>query len=390
MSSAPEAFFDRHGSKTVVRPTTDPKARAKIALQTVDPRTLAGKPIAPTRFAFGGQLFPRQAVSMLAGQSGFGKSQLMVQGLMAAATGGDLFGLAAIPCNCLAIFSEDSLDEIHARLARTCSATGIELADLGRLRISSRVGMDNVMTAMDPATRMPALTPFFAHVMETALDHQARLIVLDSKHDFYALSENDRGLARWFTGRLREIAIECDAAVVLLDHPSRAGLADGSLESGSTAWRAAVRQFVVLDAPDPEDREARSLRVTKSNYTSGDLDIRLRMSGGVLTAEEPAPSGYVGAIDRSNRETHAEAIFLACLKTLADQGRYVSDRVRASNYAPRLIAQLPSGKSIKTDALRAAMERLFERGAIEIGPAGRDAYRRPVDGIRLKTPGPQA
>jgi hypothetical protein len=59
-------------------------------------------------------------------------------------------------------------------------------------------------------------------------------------------NENDRAQARQFIGMLRGLAIRHECAVLLLSHPSVAGIASGGGSSGSTAWNNSVRSRLYL------------------------------------------------------------------------------------------------------------------------------------------------
>ena len=73
------------------------------------------------------------------------------------------------------------------------------------------------------------------------------VFVLDTLADLHAGQENDRATARQFIGFLRGLALRHELAVVLLAHPSNAGMASGSGLSGSTAWNASVRSRLYLE-----------------------------------------------------------------------------------------------------------------------------------------------
>ena len=84
------------------------------------------------------------------------------------------------------------------------------------------------------------------------------------------------------------MAMRCEAALLLLAHPSRTGLATGALDGGSTAWHNSVRSRWTL-APEAADDGGTStgliLTRAKSNYAAGDdPTIRLQWARGTLRA----------------------------------------------------------------------------------------------------------
>lgn len=117
------------------------------------------------------------------------------------------------------------------------------------------------------------------------------LLVLDTLADFFGGNENDRAQARQFIGMLRGLAIRHDCAVLLLSHPSVAGISSGVGSSGSTAWNNSVRSRLYLSRVTGEDGyepnpDARRLAVKKSNYGRIGAEILLHWDKGVFVAEE--------------------------------------------------------------------------------------------------------
>ena len=84
----------------------------------------------------------------------------------------------------------------------------------------------------------------------------------------------------------------------------------------------------------------------------------------------------------------ADLAFLSCLDNLRSEGREVSDKSRASNYAPWVFENRPEATGYAYKAIQHAMERLFARGAIRVegyGPSpsrhfARIVRREPAEG----------
>lgn len=138
-----------------------------------------------------------------------------------------------------------------------------------------RFGEDNLLMSFDHS--VGKLTPFFEMLLNEANKFGAQLIVVDTAADVFGGNENDRGQVRQFTGKclghLPHLAREINGCVVLLAHPSRAGLASGTGDSGSTGWSNAFRSRAFLYAPaaeqgEPLDRYARLLSRRKANYAT--------------------------------------------------------------------------------------------------------------------------
>jgi hypothetical protein len=87
---------------------------------------------------------------------------------------------------------------------------------------------------------------------------QPAVVILDTLADLFPDNENDRAQARQFVGMLSAIAIKYKCAVILLAHPSPAGLNNGTGTSGSTGWNNSVRSRLYL---------TRVIQATNQNQT---------------------------------------------------------------------------------------------------------------------------
>jgi len=353
------------------------------AVKLVDPITLQGQPIPERPWRVDGWV-PDLQVTMLNGDGGIGKTMLAQQLLTAAATGTQWIGLDVKPAKAMGFFCEDDDDELTIRQSKINESMGLDWADLENLAWQSRVGEDNALADFDRETWALRESDFYRSVLRTAMDYGAQLVVLDSLHDFYTANENDRSLARSFIGMLRRIAIAIDGAVLVTCHPSRAGRSDGSGESGSTAWSNAVRSRLYFRNPnDDDDPDARELTSMKVNYGPRGRCVPLKWEAGVFVPPF-APTGAVAAMERRNCET----IFLELLDRLAAEGRPVSAKLRASNYAPKAMAKVPKGDRqgfVKKDFER-AMESLFADKMINVGTY-KDQSRHDREGIFRSAPG---
>jgi RecA-family ATPase len=196
------------------------------------------------------------------------------------------------------------------------------------------------------------------------------LIVLDNSADIFGGDENDRAQVRQFIGMLRGLAIRANAGVVLTSHPSLTGQQSGTGLSGSTAWHASVRSRLYMKravtAKDEEpDPSLRMIEVMKSNYGPVGEIINIRWKDGVFV-----PVTSMSSLDRVAAERAADDLFLKLLDRWQQQGRSVSDKSAANNYAPRMFATDPDGKGQRR-ALVDAMARLFAAGKIKVETYGR-------------------
>jgi RecA-family ATPase len=179
-----------------------------------------------------------------------------------------------------------------------------------------------------------------------------------------------RRQVRAFLAMLRKIAREHATAIVLLDHPSVRGMADGSGTANSVDWRNSVRSMLHLSDPEKEDPDARTLTVTKSNYGRTGEKMTLRWAGLTFTtaiAGETSP--YRAAADRE-----VDELFLRLLDRFAAQGRTVRPNTGRGS-APAEMADEPDAGGVKAEAFRAAMVRLLTAGTVRIVESGPPSRR---------------
>ena len=357
-------------------------------LKTVDPTTLARKDIPVMKWLVKDWI-PWKYVTALYGDGGTGKS-LLSQMLMTSASTGKLWlGEDVTKCRALGFFCEDNEDVLHIRQAAINAEMKLGFKDLGDMRWITRLGEDNVLMDFLREGRGTA-TEIYRRLLATALDFDAKLVVIDTAADTFGGNEIIRGQVRQFINLLGRLAKDIDGVVVLCAHPSLSGMSSGSGTGASTAWNNSVRSRLYLEHYTPQDDdladEVDDLRVLtrkKSNYSSKGEDIKLRWQDGAFRAVlGPESEDTVARIERQVREKSADSDFLDGLQQLTKQNRNVSPAPTAHNYAPKLIRNLP-GIDRKPRELEAAMERLFSANIIEVGVFGKDAHRKNKNGLIL-------
>ena len=261
----------------------DPDARRRVRpLDVLDPLQWHDKPIPERPWLVTG-LIPRRVVTLISGDGGLGKSLLAQQLLTACATGRDWLSRGTMSCRALGLFCEDDSDELHRRQAKINRHYGIGFADLGDLNLASRVGDDSVLLEWEREWFTGKETAIYNQIFNYCRDNGVQAIVLDSLHDIFSGNENKRAHARQFVNALRDIAIACDAAVIVTAHPSLSGRASGTGEGGSTGWHNAVRSRLYLKTPpDEPDEDIRVLATMKANYGRKGKEMPLRWFDGVF------------------------------------------------------------------------------------------------------------
>lgn len=233
-------------------------------------------------------------VTLFSGPPGLGKSLLCLQLQVAAALGKDNwlgFKLANKPTTTLGFYCEDDIDTLQRRLFHICNFYNVNYSQmLQRVRFVCRVGEEHnalVTYKGENATR----TPLFYQLAELIRSLDPSITIIDTVADTFLGNENARPQVRSFVTSMRHLAMINRGGFLLCAHPSRAGLADGTGQSGSTAWEGSVRARIYLnrarsekkdDNGDPIPSEERILKIMKSNYGPSGDKVRLKFEHNVL------------------------------------------------------------------------------------------------------------
>lgn len=247
-------------------------------------------------------LIPSNTVTLLTGNGGEGKSLLGVQLLTCAVTSTKWLGRDVKQVRAMGIFCEDDKDELMRRTHGIIGPSGGSFGDLHGLTFFDRDGKDSVMYEAEHNDSNGRLTNFFHRVRETVGKDGAQILVLDSLYNFFGGNENSRPQVNQFIGGLKTLAKECDCAVVMVGHPSRAGMGQGGDgTSGNTAWHNAVRSRLYLHrkkhpSGDPDKKGPLILEPMKSNYGQLGTSIELMYEQGrfePVHVETSADAGIV-------------------------------------------------------------------------------------------------
>jgi len=239
---------------------------------------------------------------------------------------------------------------------------------------------DTVLAAPDRGSNTLKPTTLWHRVEALIAAWRPALTVFDPLADLFGGDENSRPQARQFIGMLRGLARRQNTTVVLLAHPSLAGMASRSGSSGSTAWNNSVRSRLYLtritreDGPKSNiepDADRRLLTAVKSNYARRGTEIALRWRAGVFVPEDTASAELAAGPQQA---LHDE-VFLDLLERYRRQGREVS-ATPSANFAPATFTKEPGASGISRLALTGAMNRLLGDGRIAIEEFGPPSKRR--------------
>ncbi|MHC4043561.1 AAA family ATPase [Bradyrhizobium sp. 23AC] len=313
---------------------------------------------------------PSGDLTIMSGNGGSGKTEIITQLLVhVAASLPDWLGCTIEAGAALFLSCEEPEHNIRDRVERICKHRCIDPYKLPDLHM---LFPDLESTWLVHANKDGRLSraPLLDWLEAWIIEHKPRLVVVDNVAAVFDGEAIARRQVRAFLAMLRKIAREHDTAIVLLDHPSVRGMADGSGTANSVDWRNSVRSMLHLSDPDKDDPDARALTVTKSNYGRTGEKVTLRWGGLTFTtamAGEASP--YRAAAERD-----VDEMFLRLLDRFAAQGRTVRPATGRGS-APSEMADEHDAGGIKAEAFRVAMGRLLTAGTIRIVESGPPSKR---------------
>ncbi|WP_026202322.1 AAA family ATPase [Bradyrhizobium sp. WSM2793] len=369
----PVDSFDAFGGMPadMAFPGSAPETRSSTAFQPITPATWKGTVSVPQRWVAENRI-PSGDVTILSGNGGSGKTEIATQLLVSVAAGlGDWLGCVIEPGPALFLSCEEQEDNVRDRIERICKHRCIDPYGLTGLHLVFPALDETWLGTADPRTGKIAATPLLLALERWVAEHKPRLVVVDNVAAVFDGETIARRQVRTFVGMLRKIAVAHDTGVLLLDHPSVRGMADGTGTAGSVDWRNSARSMMYLSDPDKDDVDQRTLVINKTNRVRGGEKVTLRWEGLTFTtAMAGEASQYRAAADRD-----VEDVFLRLLDRRNAQGRPVHGKT-AKGSAPAEFVLDPEAAGITAEAFRKAMERLFARGLIRTVETGSPSKRR--------------
>jgi RecA-family ATPase len=328
---------------------------------------------------------PLNQAGLFSGEGGTGKSIIELQKNVAHVTGKDWLGSLPEVGAAFYVGAEDDADEIHVRLAAIAKHYGITFAELidGGLYVLPLLGQDATLCVATKSGEMRT-TALYRKLYEAAGDIKPKNISIDTLSRAFAGSEIDRVQVYAFAMHMQALAKVAEGSVTVLSHPSLQGISSGSGISGSTAWHGAFRFRQYLKGTKPADGEQpdndlRELQFLKNQYGPRGETIVLRYQRGLFL-----PEGGVANIDKLAREAIVDGLFIDLLRRFAGQGRNVSHKKNANNYAPGEFAKEDDARKLRVRKvdLEDAMRRLF--AASKIYNEIYESHRRPFERLAVR------
>lgn len=267
-------------------------ASAEDELQAIDYDRLLREP--PARDWMVEGCFLKGTVGLVNGDGGIGKSLLMQQLATCAVLGRPWLDLRVTPGRALYLGCEDDGDELHRRQWAINRSLGYDMADVldAGLDLIPRVGMDNVLLRLTrPAWKMER-TSLMDKLVTRCRRTGVQYVIVDTATQTFAGNQNDENQVVAYVNEFRRLAIAIQGIVIFTKHPSMAGRALGTGESGNVAWSNSVRSRLYLH----KDKFGNlMLKTMKSNYNASGQSIPLLWERGVYRVreqEKPAWAGY--------------------------------------------------------------------------------------------------
>jgi RecA-family ATPase len=322
---------------------------------------------------------PLRQAGLFSGEGGTGKSIIELMKNVAHVTAKDWLGSMPEQGPAFYLGAEDDKNEIHIRLAAIGKHHGVTFKELyeGGLHVLPLLGKDATLCAPTRGGNIE-VTALYNQVYEAAADIKPKNISIDTLSRAFAGSEIDRVQVYAFCNHMQALAQVAEGSVTVLSHPSLAGISSGSGISGSTAWHGAFRFRYYLKGVkafdgEQQDNDLREIEFKKNQYGPKGESIILRYQHGLFL-----PEGGLSNLDQMARKAKAEEVFLNLLRRFSSQGRNVSDKPAARNYAPTEFAREKEAREfrLKKTELEQAMRDLFGADKIAL-----EQYDKPSRGL---------
>lgn len=340
----------------------------------IDWGALVNVPLPERRFAWNPWL-PASKVAILNAAGAVGKSLLALQIGVAYALGERLFGGETEGRPVLAVMGEDDLDETRRRISDICRKIGKRPHQIDGLHIIPDFGEpDMTLVRIDGRTGEIVPTKMGDRLVRLIEKKRPGLVILDNAAIMFAINENDRTEVTRCIGFLRSICHKYNTTILVICHNNKAGDF-----SGSTAWPNASRCRLSMTRNAIEGTT--TLCRVKANYADNG-EVTLKWEEGVFRCLDFESMSEVERIEaHAKLKEHCE-IFLRALDKRNAQGRAMSEKSRAQNYAPREIVADDLNENATERELAAAMRALFNDGQIVAGMAvGKNKSRQTTYGI---------
>jgi RecA-family ATPase len=351
-------------------PAKAPQPPQAACLQIITPAAWKDTETPPLRWLAAGRI-PADDLTIFSGNGGSGKTELSAALCVSVAAGlGDWVGACVETGPVLFLSAEEPEANVRDRIERIAKHRSIDPHAIADLHLTFP-DLESTWLVTTDANQRLVKTPMFIEIESWIRANRPVLWCIDSIAAVFDGDAISRRQVRRFLAILRKLALECGTAIVLLDHPSVRGMADGSGTANSVDWRNSVRSMMHLSDPPKDEPDVRELELKKTNRGRMGEKVRLRWAGLTFSTDGDVAS----APHRAAEERKAEDAFLRLLVERNTQGRWVTPN-KASGYAPKELAAMPTAAGFTAAALANAMERLLANHVIVVEEFGPPSKRR--------------
>jgi hypothetical protein len=351
-------------------------------------------PQPPHPFMWGPYL-PSEALTLLSGHGGTGKSGFVLQLAVHVALGLQFLGLPVMQERTLYFSAEDAASILRSRVADICRNHDVDPVELAQ-HLHVMDATDAAVLWQSDGPRKPGEpTPNYAALRQYIHQHEIGFVAVDNASDTFGADRFDKSQVTQFVRALVRLVRARGGAVLLLSHVNRTTAASkpgnrsavGESYSDSVAWHNAARSRLFLAGDDIG--EALTLEHEKSNYGKKcptPLSLR-RMEGCGLEVVQPSSEG-------SPAQGIIDSMHLTCILPLIDEfykrGEFVSTSTTAHTNAHKLLSNergYPKGleKKVLWTLLRGA-----ERKGLIVREDYQSAHRNTCQRWRVATCPPYA
>lgn len=350
-------------------------------LDTVAVGALAAKPLQERRWLDGHSLILMDAVHVMGGDGGAGKTDVALQAAIGCQSNSLFLGLPIRTGPVLFFSAEEPKEEIRRRVHTICEDLDIDPATMNGLYV---IDMSRQMAWLfEEQNRKFRPTTLWERLKLTVSAIRPVLIIIDNRARIFAGNQNDSVHATTVVTYLDQLAHDNRCAVILLSHVSLSQLSTGRGDSGSVAWSNAGRSRSFLAHPDAKEREPgedddgrRVLTNMKANYTKAGKSVEFSWTmvnshSGYFkcTYKPPKVDENIGSIDK------AERIFKHLMRLVEKEKLKVSNNSRSQNYAPNVFVGRKEREGMHWKGFKAAMQNLLHKGEVEVVEEGKPSRR---------------